>query len=154
MVALSATLPNYLDAAAFLKVEPEKGLFFFDNNYRPVPLIINFVGVKNPRDSTNNLSRKRRALDIYNEKCYDITLNHLKNDKQVLVFVHSRKETVKYCEYIIERSKQLKDEHIIKPPTDILKRYPNIRDKNLRKLCQGSVGFHHAGMVRADRNIV
>jgi pre-mRNA-splicing helicase BRR2 len=38
IVALSATLPNYEDVAAFLRVKPESGLFFFDNSFRPVPL--------------------------------------------------------------------------------------------------------------------
>lgn len=70
LVALSATLPNYYDVADFLKVDRQKGLFYFDNNYRPVPLTINFIGIKNPKDLTNNMSRKRRPLDIYNEKCY------------------------------------------------------------------------------------
>ena len=37
IAALSATLPNYRDVAAFLHVE-ESGLFFFDSAYRPVPL--------------------------------------------------------------------------------------------------------------------
>ena len=30
IVALSATLPNYQDVAAFLRVNPKTGLFFFD----------------------------------------------------------------------------------------------------------------------------
>jgi len=38
VVGLSATLPNYEDVAAFLRVKPDKGLFYFDNSYRPVPL--------------------------------------------------------------------------------------------------------------------
>lgn len=38
IVALSATLPNYQDVAAFLRVNPETGLFHFDNSFRPVPL--------------------------------------------------------------------------------------------------------------------
>jgi replicative superfamily II helicase len=54
----------------------------------------------------------------------------------------------------VERAKTLKDEYLLKPSSNILKNYPNIRDKNLKKVCQNSVGFHHAGMVRADRNIV
>jgi replicative superfamily II helicase len=66
LVALSATLPNYYDVGDFLKVDREKGLFYFDNNYRPVPLTISFVGIKNPKDSTNNISRNRRVTDIYN----------------------------------------------------------------------------------------
>ena len=38
LVGLSATLPNYEDVAIFLRVNPEKGLFYFGNQYRPVPL--------------------------------------------------------------------------------------------------------------------
>ena len=38
IVALSATLPNYEDVAAFLRVNRETGLFYFDYTYRPVPL--------------------------------------------------------------------------------------------------------------------
>ena len=33
LVGLSATLPNYQDVATFLRVDPAKGLFFFDNAY-------------------------------------------------------------------------------------------------------------------------
>ena len=66
LVGLSATLPNYFDVADFLKVDRKKGLFHFGSNYRPVPLIINFIGIKDPKDTSNNLSRKRRAIDIYN----------------------------------------------------------------------------------------
>lgn len=38
IVGLSATLPNYTDVSAILRVNPAKGLFFFDNTFRPVPL--------------------------------------------------------------------------------------------------------------------
>ncbi|CAB4309241.1 unnamed protein product [Prunus armeniaca] len=38
IVGLSATLPNYLEVAQFLRVNPEARLFFFDSSYRPVPL--------------------------------------------------------------------------------------------------------------------
>ncbi len=38
IVGLSATLPNYADVATFLRVDPKVGLFFFGNEYRPVPL--------------------------------------------------------------------------------------------------------------------
>lgn len=31
IVGLSATLPNYEDVATFMRVDPAKGLFFFDN---------------------------------------------------------------------------------------------------------------------------
>jgi len=46
IVALSATLPNYADVAAFLRVNLKSGLFFFNSSYRPVPLEQTFCGVK------------------------------------------------------------------------------------------------------------
>jgi replicative superfamily II helicase len=48
----------------------------------------------------------------------------------------------------------MKDDHILRHVGGILKKYPDIRDKNLRKVCNDSVGFHNAGMPRSDRNIV
>lgn len=46
ILGLSATLPNYLDVATFLHVNPYIGLFFFDGRFRPVPLGQTFVGIK------------------------------------------------------------------------------------------------------------
>lgn len=45
LVGLSATLPNYEDVATFMRVKPDRGLFFFDNSFRPVPLEQQYVGV-------------------------------------------------------------------------------------------------------------
>lgn len=46
ILGLSATLPNYLDVATFLHVNPYIGLFFFDGRFRPVPLGQTFLGIK------------------------------------------------------------------------------------------------------------
>lgn len=48
----------------------------------------------------------------------------------------------------------MKDQHILKHVGGVAKKYPNIRDNNLKKLINDSLGFHHAGMVRSDRDIV
>jgi pre-mRNA-splicing helicase BRR2 len=45
LVGLSATLPNYADVATFLRVKPDKGMFFFDHSYRPVPLQMQYIGI-------------------------------------------------------------------------------------------------------------
>ena len=45
IVGLSATLPNYVDVAMFLGVNPRVGLFVFDSRFRPVPLNQTFIGV-------------------------------------------------------------------------------------------------------------
>lgn len=44
ILGLSATLPNYIDVARFLHVNPYVGLYFFDGRFRPVPLGQTFVG--------------------------------------------------------------------------------------------------------------
>ncbi|KAJ0348244.1 hypothetical protein COL922a_014837, partial [Colletotrichum nupharicola] len=46
IVGLSATLPNYVDVADFLKVNKMAGLFSFDSSFRPVPHEQHFIGVK------------------------------------------------------------------------------------------------------------
>ena len=63
IVGLSATLPNYRDVAAFLGVNPDAGLFYFDASYRPVPLEMQFVGVS----EKNALA----ARNIQDDVCYD-----------------------------------------------------------------------------------
>ncbi|CAM9831544.1 unnamed protein product, partial [Ectocarpus fasciculatus] len=63
IVGLSATLPNYEDVATFLNVNPEKGLFYFDNSYRPVPLQQQYIGV------TEKKAIKR--FQLMNEICYE-----------------------------------------------------------------------------------
>jgi len=66
IVGLSATLPNYADVAAFLRVDPSVGLFFFDNSFRPVPLQQQYIGI------TEKKAIKRFAL--MNEICYEKVL--------------------------------------------------------------------------------
>ncbi|CAM9838071.1 unnamed protein product, partial [Sphacelaria rigidula] len=63
IVGLSATLPNYEDVATFLNVNPSKGLFYFDNSYRPVPLQQQYIGV------TEKKAIKR--FQLMNEICYE-----------------------------------------------------------------------------------
>ena len=63
LVGLSATLPNYNDVATFLRVKPDKGLFFFDHSYRPVPLQMQYIGI------TERNAFKR--FQLQNAICYE-----------------------------------------------------------------------------------
>ena len=69
---LSATLPNYEDVADFLRVNPQRGLFFFDGRFRPVPLSQTLVGVKCP--STNRL----RLQTLLNRQAYENALSQVR----------------------------------------------------------------------------
>ncbi len=75
IVGLSATLPNYKDVAAFLRVNLQTGLFFFDSRFRPVPLSQCFVGVKSRKPAQQTMEM--------NQVCYDKILGHVKNGMQV-----------------------------------------------------------------------
>jgi pre-mRNA-splicing helicase BRR2 len=63
LVGLSATLPNYADVATFLRVNNEKGLFFFDHTFRPIPLQMQYIGI-----SERNAFKR---FQLQNELCYE-----------------------------------------------------------------------------------
>ncbi|XP_028032318.1 putative U5 small nuclear ribonucleoprotein 200 kDa helicase [Bombyx mandarina] len=68
LVGLSATLPNYTDVATFLRVRPEKGLFYFDNSFRPVALEQQYIGV------TEKKALKR--FQVMNDIVYEKVMEH------------------------------------------------------------------------------
>ena len=68
LVGLSATLPNYEDVAAFLRVDPSKGLFYFDNSFRPVPLEQQYIGVTEKKA----IKRFQVMNDILYEKIMEL----------------------------------------------------------------------------------
>lgn len=63
IVGLSATLPNYQDVAAFLRVKKERGLFYFDNSYRPCPLAQQYIGI--------TVKKPLQRFQLMNEICYN-----------------------------------------------------------------------------------
>jgi hypothetical protein len=63
LVGLSATLPNFEDVAAFLRVKPESGLFYFDNSFRPCPLAQQYIGV--------TVKKPLQRFQLMNEICYN-----------------------------------------------------------------------------------
>ena len=77
IVGLSATLPNYLDVAKFLNVNPFKGLFYFDGRFRPVPLQQTFIGIR----ATTFLKQMNDMEDV----CYEKVFQNVKEGYQVLL---------------------------------------------------------------------
>ena len=151
LVGLSATLPNYADVATFLRVKPEKGLFFFDHSYRPVPLQMQYVGV------TERNSFKR--LQLQNEICYEKAMVQRENNAQVLIFVHSRAETGKTAKALRDLALE-RDElsHFVREggaTSEILREEcEEVQNADLKDVLQYGFGIHHAGMSRDDRELV
>ncbi|XP_077668994.1 activating signal cointegrator 1 complex subunit 3 isoform X3 [Eretmochelys imbricata] len=97
ILGLSATLPNYLDVATFLHVNPYIGLFYFDGRFRPVPLGQTFIGIK-----TTNKVQQMNNMD---EVCYENVLKQITAGHQVMVFVHARNATVRTAMALREKAK-------------------------------------------------
>ncbi|XP_022736597.1 DExH-box ATP-dependent RNA helicase DExH14 isoform X2 [Durio zibethinus] len=150
IVGLSATLPNYLEVAQFLRVNPETGLFFFDSSYRPVPLAQQYIGISEQNFVARN--------ELLNEICYKKVVDSLRQGHQAMVFVHSRKDTAKTAEKLVELARKYEDLEIFKNDTHpqfslIKKEVVKSRNKDLVQLFEFGVGVHHAGMLRADRGL-
>ncbi|KAL9034112.1 MAG: hypothetical protein Q9214_007196, partial [Letrouitia sp. 1 TL-2023] len=152
LVGLSATLPNYRDVASFLRVDLARGLFHFDGSYRPCPLQQEFIGVTE--------KKAIKQLKTMNDVCYEKVIEQVGTKKQqMLIFVHSRKETAKTAKYI--RDKALELETIGKilrtdgASREILdQEVDTVTNKDLKDLIPYGIGIHHAGMMVADRTSV
>jgi pre-mRNA-splicing helicase BRR2 len=152
LVGLSATLPNYRDVASFLRVDPAKGLFHFDGSFRPCPLKQEFIGVSD--------KKAIKQLKTMNDVCYTKVLEQVGTNKnQMLIFVHSRKETGKTARYIRDKAVEMETiGQILR--TDAASRAvlaeeaESVTDANLRDLMPYGFGIHHAGMNVVDRTAV
>ena len=160
LVGLSATLPNYIDVAGFLGVS-NTGVFFFDQSYRPVPLIQNYIGIKDPFEIAVKAGKKpmnyrRKKTDIYNDLCYELVRENVKKHKQVMVFVHSRKDTLGTANLFIDKIKESNDDHYFKPheKSEHREKIAKLRNKALQKIMPYSIGIHNAGLLRKDRNVI
>ncbi|CDS42389.1 U5 small nuclear ribonucleoprotein 200 kDa [Echinococcus multilocularis] len=150
LVGLSATLPNYTDVATFLRVDVEKGLFYFDNSFRPVPLEQQYIGM------TEKKAVKR--FQLMNEIVYDKVVEHAGRN-QILVFVHSRKETGKTARAVRDMCLEkdtlglfMKDKNA---STMVLRQEAEqVKNSELKDLLPYGFAMHHAGMSRVDRTLV
>ena len=152
IVGLSATLPNYIDVADFLKVNRMAGLFYFDASFRPVPLEQHFIGVKGKPGT-------RSSRDNIDQTTFEKLKEMLELGHQVMVFVHSRKDTVNTARTFIQKAQDdacqdLFDCGGVDGYTQAMKDLKGTRGRELRELVPRGFGTHHAGMPRTDRNRV
>ncbi|KAK6123255.1 hypothetical protein DH2020_043012 [Rehmannia glutinosa] len=127
-----------------------EGLFHFDNSYRPVPLAQQYIGI--------TVKKPLQRFQLMNDVCYEKVIS-VAGKHQVLIFVHSRKETTKTARAIRDTAlandtlgKFLKEDsasrEILQSHTELVK------SSDLKDLLPYGFAIHHAGMVRADRQIV
>jgi activating signal cointegrator complex subunit 3 len=169
LVGLSATLPNYVEVAKFMQVK--KGLFYFSEAYRPVPLYKKFIGVRQgksiiktqepakvtaggkiigPKTKSSQLPNQQ---ELINQVLYDIVRDNLTRKEQILIFVHSRKDTVKTGMILLDMAMEAGDSHLFQKPTNPIKENV-IVNKDLKALVSKGIGAHNAGLCRKDRRLI
>ncbi|KAF2747356.1 Sec63-domain-containing protein [Sporormia fimetaria CBS 119925] len=152
IVGLSATLPNYVDVADFLRVNKQAGLFYFDASFRPVSLEQHFIGVKGKPGT----AKSRENLE---NTAFDKVADMLRLGHQVMVFVHSRKDTVKTARTLYEKAMENQCSDLFDPMGHpryemAVRDMKQSKGRELRELLQKGMGTHHAGMPRSDRNLI
>eukprot|EP01040_Poterioochromonas_malhamensis_P024776 gene24776-30738_t len=150
IVGLSATLPNYQDVGSFLRVNPATGLFFFGSEFRPIPLDQTFVGVTEKQRVKRN--------DLMTKLAYEKMVEALQKGKQVMIFVHSRKDTSRTMQAIwelcAERGTSELLENVQHEKYTLWKRQVDkSRSQEVQQLFERGLGVHHAGMLRPDRTL-
>ncbi|KAG6325404.1 hypothetical protein E4U44_005144 [Claviceps purpurea] len=149
IVGLSATLPNYKDVASFLRVDVNKDMYHFDSTFRPCPLRQEFIGVTD--------RKAIKQLKTMNDVTYSKVMEHVgSNRNQMIIFVHSRKETAKTAKYIRDKALELDTiNQVLRHDAgsrEVLKEAATqATDKDLKDILPYGFGIHHAGMNRVDR---
>lgn len=157
LVGISATLPNYKDVGAFLRVE-DKNIFYFDSTYRPIPLSQTFMGIES--QSANAKIDKFKTQDKMDELCFEEIAKQVKDGHQCMIFVHSRMDTFKTAKKMIELAQANQRPRLLEPDKSvhgyggILKEVDKSRSPQLKDLVRHNFGIHHAGLLRSDRNIM
>ncbi|KAK0627137.1 Sec63 Brl domain-containing protein [Immersiella caudata] len=152
VVGLSATLPNYVDVADFLGVNKYAGLFYFDSSFRPVPLEQHFIGVKGKAGT-------KQSRDNLDQVAFDKVREMLELDHQVMVFVHSRRDTQATAKMLYEKAVDQACVDLFDPTYHekyeaAMKDVKQTKGRELRELVPKGIGIHHAGMARSDRNLM
>ncbi len=146
VVALSATMRNVDDIAEWLDA-PAETTFSFDDEYRPVPLEadISIYG-----HGENAFADKYRRL----YQALDLAEQHIREDGQALVFVASRQDTVKAAEKARDELTERDIDVSVRGDYDAHREADAFENTKLRQSVIDGVGFHHAGLSRADKNRV
>jgi replicative superfamily II helicase len=146
VIALSATMPNVEDVAAWLDA-PEENTFSFGDEYRPVDL---HAGVRTYRHGENSFADKYRRL----YEALDLAEPHIRDDGQALVFVSSRQDTVQAAKKARDEVAERDVPMGARGDYDFHNDAKELENDTLHKSVLDGVAFHHAGLSREDKNRV
>lgn len=146
IVALSATMQNVDDVAAWLDAVPET-TFEFGSEYRPIPLS---AEVRTYTHGDNPFADKYRRL----YRALDLAEPHIRDGGQALVFVASRQDTRQAAAKARDELSSRDVPIGARGDYDFHTETQELTNETLRKSVLDGVGFHHAGLSREDKNRV
>ena len=152
IVAISATIPNIVDIAEWLRDEHGSAeLKLFGPEYRPVILEVHVLGFTNngktPFQFEHNLTF--RLAELINEYSPTSTAG-----RSILVFCSTRKSAVSTANHL--SSEPCFKEHCLsKQSSTVVQKFGyRLTDKDLKSLLPFGILFHHAGLQTNDRCLV
>jgi replicative superfamily II helicase len=146
VVALSATMRNVADVAAWLDAVDET-TFEFGDDYRPVKL---HAGVKTYSHGENSFADKYRRL----YRAFDLAEPHIRESGQALVFVSSRQDTVQAAAKARDEFAERDVPMGARGDYDFHTEAKELSNDSLRNSVVDGIGFHHAGLGKEDRDRV
>lgn len=149
IIALSATIPNSDELAAWLKAE------LIQSEYRPVPLKegVHYESTIEFKDNTREKTREDDPIDA-------MLANTLEKKKQALVFANTRPRSeslAKQSASVVQKFLTVDDKKELSKIAGKIERaleVPTEQCKKLSALVQNGAAFHHAGLVQAQRTLI
>ncbi|MHA2370069.1 MAG: DEAD/DEAH box helicase, partial [Candidatus Hodarchaeales archaeon] len=145
IVALSATVPNYEDVAAWLRV-PSSCIFRYGEEYRPITLETRFLAYQEGESFEEDRQIQNKLVLEQIEKA-------LEKKYQVIVFVNSRKGTEKLTKRIVNFWDK-NGTHADLVSAETMEISDKVESKPLSNITFAGVGFHHAGLSQKDRELI
>jgi len=142
IIALSATMPNVDEVAAWIGAKREY-TYIFDDSYRPVPLEARVRWYSPGKNKfMDKYVRLYRAIDLIEP--------HL-DYGQGLIFVATRSDTAQAAAKVVEVFKGKRKDFSTPESLELSRK---LRNKLLSEVVSSGVGFHHAGLHREDRDLI
>jgi len=85
------------------------------------------------------------------ELTYNIARREMLKQKQVMIFVHSRKDTLETAKKILDMAKLKNEDHLFTSPGSAYKQIEKLKHQPLKEVCLKGIGIHNAGLLRKDR---
>eukprot|EP01035_Chromulina_nebulosa_P017164 gene17164-22679_t len=141
IIGLSATLPNVQDIGSWLNCKDEY-IHLFSNEFRPVPLHVEVLALGNNRNAF--------LFDKSLDDKVDGVINKYSNNRQVLIFCHSKKSAEVLAKKLSNSRSSNQNLNV-----ETIELLLCLDDENIRQLImKGRISYHHSGLSSEDRSII